>query len=226
MTNLIFISLIYNILNLLYSNPLLSFYSQSKEIEKIPLGFIFVDFSKINSQNGAVSFLSQKGDTILHLQNRIISMNGIRYKVYEEEHLYKKFVDVEVFEPEYGLFILKCYGKTDKFYKVKLNGNITLVSTNLKNNCIHFKNLKQYIMGSYPVPTLQNPLRMNPNENADIVNNFDKWTYLPIKIKGDWVKMIDDKDCYSGEAPSPIDISGWIRWRKDGKFIIKVAHTC
>ncbi len=226
MKNVMFIGLVFIILNVCCSHRALTSSSQDEKLENSPVGFVFIDISRINNQERAISILGQNRDTILHLQNQIISINGIEYKVYEEEHLYKKLVNAEVFEPEYGLFILKCYEITDKFYKVELNEKITLVSNSLINKSIQFKGLEQYIMESYPVPTQQNPLRTNPDESAGVVDNFDKWTYLPIEIDGDWIKIIDDKDCYSGEAPSQVDIKGWIRWRKDGKFILKVAHTC
>ncbi len=67
-------------------------------------------------------------------------------KVFEEEYRYKKLVNSEVFEPEYGLFILKCYDTTNEFYKVELNGVITLISNTSTNKHIQFKSLEQYVM--------------------------------------------------------------------------------
>jgi hypothetical protein len=224
--SLIFIGLVSIILNLCCSQQALTSSFQDKKVEDSPVGFVFIDISEISNQEGTISILSQNKDTILHLQNQIISINGTKYKTYEEEHLYKKLVNAEFFEPEYGLFILKCYEATGKFYKVELNGETALISNSLTNKFEQLKSLEQYIMESYPVPTQQNPLRTNPDENAGIVDNFDKWVYLPVVIDGDWVKIVDDKDCYSGEAPSPVAIEGWIRWRKNGKFILKVGHTC
>jgi len=218
--------MVFIILNICCSHRASTSSSQDKKLEDSPVGFVFIDISGINNQEGTISILGQNRDTILHLQNQTISINGIKYKIYEEEHLYKKLVNAEVFDPEYGLFILKCYETTDKFYKVELNGESALVSNSLTNKFVQFKILEQYIMESYPIPTQQNPLRTNPDENAGIVDNFDEWIYLPVEIDGDWVKIVDDKDCYSGEAPSQVEIKGWIRWRKDGKFILKVGHTC
>jgi len=226
MKSIMFIGLVFIILNMCCSHRALTSSYQDKKLENSPVGFVFIDMTRINNQEGTVSILGQNRDTILHLQNAIISINEVDYKICKEEHLYKKLVSAEVFEPEYGLFILKCYETTNSYYKVELNGNIALISNSLINKCIQFKTLEQYVMESYPVPTQQNPLRMNPDENASIVANFNKWTYLPVKIDGDWVKIVDDKDCYSGEAPSSVEIKGWVRWRKDGKFILKVAHTC
>ncbi len=218
--------MVFIILNICCSHRASTSSSQDKKIEDSPIGFVFIDISGINNQEGTISILGQNRDTILHLQNQTISINGIKHKIYEEEHLYKKLVNAEVFDPEFGLFILKCYETTDKFYKVELNGETALISNSSTNKFVQFKGLEQYIMESYPIPTQQNPLRMNPDESAGIVDNFEEWVYLPVEIDGDWVKIVDDKDCYSGEAPSQVDIKGWIRWRKDGKFILKVAHTC
>ncbi len=226
MKNMMFIGLVFSILNMCCIHQELTSSPQDKKIENRPIGFVFIDLSRINNCQGYVFILDQNKDTILQLQNQTISLNGVKYALFEEEYLYKDLINAEVFEPEYGLFILKCYEVTDKFYKVEFNEKITFVSNNVINKCIQFKDLEKYILESYPVPTQQNPMRENPDENSGIVNNFDKWTYLPVEIDGDWIKVVDDKDCYSGEAPSSVEIKGWIRWRKDGDFILNVAHSC
>ena len=226
MKNIIFISMAFAILNICCSHQALTSSSKKKGLEDNPIGFVFVDISGINAPKGTVSILDMNKDTVLDLRNQVVSLNGSDYKINEEGHIYRRLVNTEVFEPEYGLFILKCYETTNKFYKVELNGRIALINNNPVNEYVQFKSIEQYIMETYPVPTEQNPLRIAPDESAGVVNNFDKWVYSCIEIDGDWVKIIDDKDCYRGEAPSPVDIKGWIRWRKDGKFILKVAHTC
>lgn len=220
------IGLIFIILSMCCSHQALTLSSQDMKLENSQIGFVFINLSRINYHGGAVSILDIDKDTLLYLKNQIISINGTKYKIYEEEYLYKKLLNAVIFEPEYGLFIFKCYEITNKYYKVELNGKIALISNRPMNKCIQFKNFEQYIMDAYPIPSQQNPLRTNPDESEGIVDGFEKWSYLPVKIDGDWVKIVDDKDCYSGEAPSSVDIVGWIRWRKDGKFILKVAHTC
>lgn len=226
MKNIMFISLGFFILKICCSHQALTSSFREKELEDNPIGFVFIDISGVNASKGTVFILEMNKDTILSLRNQIISVNGSDYKIYEEDHIFRKLVNAEVFEPEYGLFILKCYETTNKFYKVELNGRMALISNSPVNEYVQFKSLEQYIMDFYPVPTEQNPLRVAPDESAGVVTNFDNWVYSSIEIDGDWVKIIDDKDCYIGEAPSPIDIKGWVRWRKDGKFILKVAHTC
>jgi len=204
-------------------------YSQQQlvENEKGELkGFVFVDISKAYHSSGHISILDLKKDTILTIENKSVSINGKNYETIEEEYLYRKLFDIEVLEAEYGFFILKCYGETDGFYKVGINSSIGLVPNNATNSLTVFKDLEKYIMETHPIPTKQNPLRQKPNENSEIVKAFEKWTYLSVEIVGDWLKVTDNKDCYSGASPSTVDIVGWIRWRKDGKFILKVAHSC
>ena len=69
------------------------------------------------------------------------------------------------------------------------------------------------------IKTLQNIMRKDQGVSGDAQRIEQLGWMITLKI-------IDDKDCYSGDAPSSVDIKGWVRWRKDGKFILKVAHTC
>lgn len=188
-------------------------------------GFLFIDISKIYHHGGKVTIYNESWDTILFIVDKNVRVNGVYYDLIEEDYLCKRMVNAESFDPEYGLFVLKCFGeKADGFYKVSINGKVGLILND--TNYIDFKDFNRYILETYPIPTVENPLRTSPNDNAQIINDFEKWTFLPLKIVGDWVQVIDDKNCYKGEAPSPIKIIGWIRWKKNGEFILKVAYNC
>ena len=188
------------------------------------LGFVFINIGNIYHNGGETVLFDIKRDTVAYFRNTKLLAEGREYEIIEEEHLYKKPNYAEVFNPEYGLFILRCYGKEDGFYHVKFNNESSLIQINSSN--VKFKNLEQYVLETSPIPTKENPIRSERNESSNIVSNYSDYTYLPIEINGDWLKVKDDKDCYIGAFPSKIDITGWVRWRRDGEFILKVAHTC
>lgn len=79
MKNTIVIGLVFTILNICYSCQASTSSSREKEIKKTPMGFVFIDISQINNQNGNVSILNMDKDTVLNLQNQIISINGSDY---------------------------------------------------------------------------------------------------------------------------------------------------
>jgi hypothetical protein len=198
--------------------------TKPKEVTNKLQGFVFIEISKIYQHQGKVTVFSKDKDTILYIENKNIHIKKSVYEIVEEEYLYKKSINIELLNPEYGLFILKCFGTSGDFYKVEINGQIGLIIND--KDYVEFKDFNKYIMDTYPIPTEFNPIRIEPNENSKLIQDFDKWTFLPIEIKGDWLKVIDNKKCYKGVAPSPNDIKGWIRWKKNGEFILKVAHTC
>lgn len=189
-------------------------------------GFVFVNISKIYHHNGKVTIISKEKDTIVHVENKMTFIQGRAYETIDEEYLYRKSINVESFNPEYGLFILRCYGSTNDFYKVEINDEIGLINKYTFEDLIEFKDLERYVMETSPIPTQHNPVRINPNEDSDSVVDFERWTFIPVEISGDWLKVRDNKDCYKGVSPSEKDIFGWIRWRKDKNFILKVAHVC
>jgi len=208
------------------SNKGLSNDSKSGNVEDKLQGFVFIDLSKIYHHKGSVLIVGENKDTIVYTENKSMFINRTSYETIEEEYKYKKHLNIELFNAEYGFFILKCFGITDGFYRVEINGKVGLISLETYKEYLKFKDLKQYVIETYPIPTQQNPLRKETNDNSEIVNDFDKWTFIPVEIDGDWLKVIDNKDCYKGAAPSSNDIIGWIRWKKDGEFILKVAHGC
>jgi hypothetical protein len=200
--------------------------SDKNEDTPILQGFVFINISNIYYHGGALGIYDKNGDTLIYVKNKNIKLDRNVYETIEEDYLYKKNVKVESFDPEYGLFILRCYGIKNNYYEVGINDTIGLISTQLSNDYIEFKDVKKYIMDSHPIPTSTNPLRINPEENSEITKDFEQWTFIPIEINGDWLKVKDNKECYKGATPSEKDIIGWVRWQKDGVFILKVAHVC
>lgn len=188
-------------------------------------GFIFIDVAKVYYQGGDVVIYSQEGnaDTLFHLQNKMVKFRGDFYDFIEDDYKYKNDIHVESFFPENGLFILKCLKESDTRYLIEFNGRIGSVG---KSDLIEFKTLERYVLDTSPIPTESNPVRMAPAESATFLEEQSSLTFVAVEIKGDWLKVRDDKDCYPGEFPSEKDFTGWIRWRKNGDFILKVAHTC
>jgi hypothetical protein len=181
-------------------------------------GFVFIDISKIYHHHGVVTIINEGGDTLVHVKDKMIAIQGSDYETIEEEHLYKKNLNVESFHPEYGLFILRCYGSVGENYKVKINDVIGLINKDLSREFIEFKDLEKYVMETNPIPDQNNPVRIKPDENSEIVSDFEEWTFIPVEISGDWLKVRDNKDCYKGIAPSEKDIMVGLGGEKMGSL--------
>lgn len=191
----------------------------------LPIGFVFIDISSIYRDGGQLALLNKDGnDTIFHIKDTKISIDGSQYDIIKDESLYRKKIDVEVFFPEYGLFILRSYEELDGYYSVKINKVEGLIKADLGQTI--FKDIENYVLETFPMPTKSNSLRQSPDDDSEIIPNYLDYTYLPVEIKGNWVKVRDNKDCYMGASPSKTNIEGWIKWKKDDCFILKVGHIC
>ncbi|WP_431167671.1 hypothetical protein [Tenacibaculum halocynthiae] len=200
---------------------------KKKESElKIKEGFLFVDIKKIYFYGGKIALLNDKKDTLIYFKDTKAVFKNEEYDIIEDEVSYNDNIKVKSFDPEYGLFILKCFGLKDGFYEIQINDKKGYINKEDHRNFLKFKGIEKFILDSYPVPNKENPIRLNPNETAEIIKNFDNFSYISVEIKGDWLKVKDDKECYPGEEPSKKDIIGWVRWRKEGKIILKFAHSC
>ena len=194
--------------------------------ESIKDGFLFIDISNIYHNGGQVIILNQDKKPTIYIKDKLVSIDNGNFDIIEEEHLYKEKIKVESLFPEYGLFIIKSKSASEGFYEIQINNKNYFINSNEYENLVSFKSDEQYILDAYPSPTKESPLRVSPDENSEIISNYENYTYTSVEIKGDWLKIKDDKDCYSGEASSEKDIIGWVRWKKDGEIIISINHIC
>lgn len=188
-------------------------------------GFLFIDISRIYHQGGEL-VIKRKGESEISFRNKEISINGSTFDIINDESKYKKYLSVNSFFPEYGIFILKCETYKNGSYDVKIGNSLAKINFDKYSSYLTFKTPEQFVMEGYPNPTENNPLRTEPSQDSKIIHDFLEFTYISVEVKGDWLKIRDDKDCYSGEKPSEKDIIGWVRWRKDGKLILDVRHIC
>ena len=197
---------------------------ESLENQSIKEGFLLVDIWKIfYGQDFAL--LDENKDTLISFKNEKAFIGGKSFKIMDEDGLYKGMINIESFNPENGLFILECLGYSNGVYKVRVNDSIGYINGEKNRGVLKFKTAEEYVLDSYPVPTQDNPLRMEPKDEANIVEKYSNFTYLSVKIDGDWLQVKDDKECFI-DMPSEKNIVGWIRWRKNGKIILKLAHSC
>jgi hypothetical protein len=188
-------------------------------------GYLFVDIAKIYHSGGELDILDMSGNSLATFKDKKVIIAGSSYDIIEESGKYSQHVKVESYFPEYGLFILRVVKQAEDKFEVDFNDTKAVI-VDKGQNLLEYKTVEEYVMDGYPYPTKSNPLRIESNESSEIVDNFENHTYLSLEIVGDWLKVKDDKDCYSGEEPSPEDIIGWVRWRKDGKVILEIRHRC
>ena len=194
--------------------------------QEVKKGFLFVEISEIYFRGKKLDILDKNKKVKITFKDKYVVLNCKNFEIINQEYLYRDSIQVESFDPDYSLFILESISEKNGFYEVKINDEIHFIDSKKYKDLLSFKTQKQYVLDSYPHPDKINPLRVSPNENAEIVEDFTNHLYLSVEIKGDWLKVKDDKECYIGPYPSKTDIIGWVRWRKDGKIILDIRHIC
>lgn len=188
-------------------------------------GFLIIDVKGLYLYRKELVFMDMNGKDSVRFDNGYVYIENKKYEIMDEEHLYTELINIETYYPDYGLFILKCFGRKGDNYIVELNGDSTLV--NGKSFLVEFKDYKKFIFDAmFLKDTKENPFRTHPSDSSDIIKE-DDYGFYAVDIQGDWVKGQDYKEgCIIAETPSPVDIFVWIRWRKDGKYILEVNYSC
>lgn len=189
-------------------------------------GYLYISIEDIYYRDQKLVILdSSRKDTIIFFKNKKVAIGKNEYNIIDEEYLYKNKLNVNTYNPEYGLFILKSVDLNNDFYQVQLNDQKAYINKE-KHNILTFKSQENHVLESYPILSKENPLRLEPNDDSEIIDGYMEHLFIPLQIEGDWLKLKDDKDCYIGKKPSENDIIGWVRWRKEGKIIIEIRHSC
>ncbi len=77
-----------------------------------------------------------------------------------------------------------------------------------------FLRWSDYILRFFSRATSANPLRIEPFDNAKVVEDLDyaEVNFRNVEVSGDWVKVVCNRDCEGCSDNG--GISGWLRWRK------------
>ena len=126
--------------------------------------------------------------------------------------------------PDYYVIHFDAEKLSDGVYKVKVGSGSKIIRA---TKYVEFLSLPDYILKFFVTTTAANPLRSSPSETASDIKGLDykQLSFDCLEIKGDWVKVACNAQC-EGCPEGETDITGWVRWRKDGKIIIKQHYAC
>jgi len=125
--------------------------------------------------------------------------------------------------PDYNIVHFRASVISDSLYRVKLDTTNKLI---MKAPYTEFLTWKEYILRFFSTTTSDNPLRLNPEDNAKTLGdlNYEDLNFRNTQISGDWVKVVCNKDCEG--CPDNDQITGWLRWRKNGEIILNIHYAC
>ena len=204
--------------------------SNTKETEA---GYLFVDIGRIVHNKGEISVLNKTKDTLIYLKNSRAYFRGNNFDVIEDEVSYYKDFKTLYYDPEFGIFILKCFGlDADGYYAVEVNKDTAYVHKEDHKDVLEFKSPEKYVYdGNYFFYYDENIILRNyPHEDSleIAVEDYKRYWFKPFKVQGDWLELRDDKSCDIGDEAliAKGKVTGWLRWRKNDEIIIDFALRC
>jgi len=185
-------------------------------------GYLYINIDQMYYKGGQITIYNKDGDSI-SIRNKVFTFDDRSYDIKDE--LPNNLISCTSFDPEYGLFVTEFIGYDDLSYNIIINDDVYRISK-AYSNMIDIKTQEEYIMSGYPVLNNNTPLRKFPNDTSElVVDDFSLYSYKPLNIKGDWLEIVDDKDCPLKDTGGR-NIRGWIKWREYGEVIIKIALLC
>lgn len=126
--------------------------------------------------------------------------------------------------PDYYIVHFNAEKLSDGVYKVKVSSGSKIIKA---TKYVEFLSLPDYVLKFFVTTTAANPLRSSPSETASEIKGLDykQLSFKCVEIVGDWVKVACNVEC-EGCPEGETDITGWVRWRKGGKIIIKQHYAC
>ena len=214
------------LLLLLFVSGLAYGQSNSSDIK----GYLFIDLAKMKYLDEELTLLGSDQERFALFSKGNVGINGTEYSIIEEEHLYEDFFKVEHYDPEYNVFVVSCEGIENGYYLASINNEVGYVNIEDHKRFVRFKSVEQYFLdGHYYLNRTENILRSHPNSDSleITVKEYKKYFFKATEMRGDWLKLQDDKECPLGEmGMSELDIKGWLQWRRNGKIIVDFALKC
>ncbi|WP_259017205.1 hypothetical protein [Emticicia fluvialis] len=108
---------------------------------------------------------------------------------------------------ENSVLVFRCVGRKGEYYEVVVNENkkdVKYIKADVKY--FNYETWQEHIVKLFSVDFDQktNPIRKEPKKNTGIIPYDAEQFYHPIEIRGNWLKISDDKDK-----------TGWIQWMDD-----------
>ena len=131
--------------------------------------------------------------------------------------------NILTYYPDYYLIHFEGTSFDDSLYAIVVSDNIKFIR---KGRFMELINWHEYILRYFCMTDATNPVREEPSDNAAIINVIDykDLSFRCLEVRNDWVRVSCNTDCEG--CPPNSTVQGWIRWKRDGRRIIKQYYTC
>ena len=148
---------------------------------------------------------------------KIASVNGI------EPYSTPLKGNILAYDPDHYVIHFEAGSISDSMYSVKVGAEVKIIP---KSKYTAYLSWPEYLKKFSCSAELNNPLRQTAADDAQAIMplNYKELSFNCIDVKGDWVKVTCNAE-YEG-SPKGKTLTGWLRWRKNGRVILKQQHSC
>ena len=131
---------------------------------------------------------------------------------------------IREYYPDYSVIVFDGYPLENGLYKVIINNSINFLE-HVEGFTI-FEKWEDHIQRTFISTCKSNPLREFPSDTSKIISNVDYENshFTVLKVTEDWIYVECNINCDG--CPSGKITSGWTRWKKDNKLVVKLSYTC
>lgn len=153
------------------------------------------------------------------------AINRIMFNVGEDFVLLEKDASIRAYYPDYGIFIFDGFPLSDGVYQIFMGDSICFLEH--VDGLTSFETWEKFLKKVIIATNNANPLKLYPYDKSEIVpiSDIDQYIFKVIGLKDDWINVECDSICEGG-CPNGKIIKGWLRWRKNGLFLVKLYYLC
>lgn len=186
---------------------------------------------EINNTVGFLSFPEPGEKDGLMDKAEILNKDGSLWMSFyidysHHDHQWKENFRPWAFEPGIAVFVVRCIKVNKDSYTIVANEELGMEKYMKKNPNIIFSTVEEHVLKA-PILAFDhsnNPIRKEANDQAKTINIEDIYDPDPdiddffcgIEMKGDWVKL---ENIFNEKSV------GWVRWRKDNRFMVEFYYS-
>jgi hypothetical protein len=192
------------------------------------LSFFFnqCNIEKVESRSSRIVIIKADNLDADNQKLKIFDLNQKLYSVIEGDNNNEPKCDelkssIKAYYPENYIIHFEGYFENNKFF-IKIKNSFYYIEN---SPYVEILNIEEYILRYYCITDKSNPLRKSPNIESEILNyDLKALSFNCVEIKGDWLKVRCNIDCEGCGIHK--NITGWIKWRENGKQILKQKLVC
>lgn len=141
----------------------------------------------------------------------------------------KKWLDPEVLWLDYDSFVFRCKMQTKGWYEVIVNNENGKTYWLKKGKWTKYLSWEMFLKNMFSIERLPNQkqkIMSLPEEDSKEFKYSGEDCFQVRSMKGDWIEIFTADYCSEGYSNSKTKIkSGWIKWRKGNKLLIRYFIT-